>query len=128
MCLIPGSIRSPEGGHGNSFHYSCLENPIDRGAWRATVHRVVKSQSLLSMHTCKPPTMKHVGMGILLEKHKSGRCKIISCILLHIVWEFSNNSVPKIPGFTASGNTIHKYVALSLASITPTSDWFKQNC
>ena len=34
--LIPGSGRSPAGGHGNPFQYSCLENPMDRGAWRAT--------------------------------------------------------------------------------------------
>ena len=34
---IPG--RSPGGGHGNPLQYSCLENPMDRGAWRATVHR-----------------------------------------------------------------------------------------
>ena len=35
--LIPGSGRSPGGGHGNPLQYSCLENPMDRGAWRATV-------------------------------------------------------------------------------------------
>ena len=34
--LIPGSGRSPGGGHGNALQYSCLENPMDRGAWRAT--------------------------------------------------------------------------------------------
>ena len=37
--LIPGSGRSPGGGHGNSLQYSCLENPMDRGVWQATVHR-----------------------------------------------------------------------------------------
>ena len=41
---IPGSGRSPGGGHGNPLQYACLENPTDRGAWQATVHRVVKSQ------------------------------------------------------------------------------------
>ena len=40
--LLPGLGRSPERGHGNSFQYSCLEYPMDRGAWRATVHRVAK--------------------------------------------------------------------------------------
>ena len=40
--LIPGSGRSPRGGHGNPFQYSCLENPMDRGAWPATVHRLSK--------------------------------------------------------------------------------------
>ena len=44
---IPGLGRSPGGGKGNPFQYSCLENPMDRGAWRATVHRVAKSQTRL---------------------------------------------------------------------------------
>ena len=39
MVSIPGRERSPGGGHGNPCQYSCLENPMDRGAWRATVHR-----------------------------------------------------------------------------------------
>ena len=43
--LIPGSGRSPEAGHGNPFQYSCLENPMDRGVWRATVHRIAKIQT-----------------------------------------------------------------------------------
>ena len=41
---IPGSKRSPGGGHGNPLQYSCLENPMDGGAWRATVHWVAKTQ------------------------------------------------------------------------------------
>ena len=46
--LIPGLARSPGGGHSNSLQYSCLENPMDRGAWRATVHRVTKSRVQLN--------------------------------------------------------------------------------
>ena len=41
--LIPGSERSPGGGHDNPVQYSCLENPMDRGAWQATVRRVTKN-------------------------------------------------------------------------------------
>ena len=41
---IPGSVRSPGGGNGNSPQYSCLGNPMDRGAWWATVSCVAKSQ------------------------------------------------------------------------------------
>ena len=41
--LIPGSGRSPGGGHGNPLQYSCLENPKEGGAWQATVHEVAKS-------------------------------------------------------------------------------------
>ena len=40
---IPGSGRAPGGGHGNPLQFSCLENPMDRGAWHTTVHRVAKS-------------------------------------------------------------------------------------
>ena len=43
--LIPGLARSPGGGHGNPLQYSCLENPMDRGAWWATDHGVPKSQT-----------------------------------------------------------------------------------
>ena len=42
MGLILGSGRFPRGGHGNSLQYSCLENPMDKGAWQARVHRVPK--------------------------------------------------------------------------------------
>ena len=48
VSLIPGSGRSPGGGNGNPFQYSCLGNPMDRGAWGATVHGVAKSQTQLS--------------------------------------------------------------------------------
>ena len=43
MGLIPGLETSPGGGHGNSLQYSCLENPVDKGASLATVHRVTDS-------------------------------------------------------------------------------------
>ena len=45
---IPGSRRSPGEGNGNPLQYSCLENPMDRGTWQATVHGVPKSQTQLS--------------------------------------------------------------------------------
>ena len=47
MGLIPGLGRSPGGGHGNPLQYSCLENPMDRGAWRGIVYRVAE------LHTIK---------------------------------------------------------------------------
>ena len=52
---IPGSGRAPGGGYGGPLQYSCLENPMDRGVWQATVHRVPKSQTRLKqlyMCTC----------------------------------------------------------------------------
>ena len=53
---IPGSGRSPGGGHGNPLQYSCLENPMDRGTWRATVHGGHKKSdtSEVTYHACRP--------------------------------------------------------------------------
>ena len=48
LSLTPGLGRSPGGGHGNPHQYSCLENPMDRGAWWATVHGVTKNWTQLS--------------------------------------------------------------------------------
>ena len=42
---IPGLGRAPGGGHDNPLQYSCLENPMDRGAWQATAHRVTQNQT-----------------------------------------------------------------------------------
>ena len=44
---VPGSGRSPGGGHGNPVQYSCLENPVDRGVWQVIVHSVAQSQTQL---------------------------------------------------------------------------------
>ena len=45
VCPIPGSETSPGGGDGNPLQYSCLENPMNRGAWWAIVHRVAQDQT-----------------------------------------------------------------------------------
>ena len=57
--LIPGSGRFSGGGHGNLLQYSCLENPMDREAWWATVHSVAQGQTQLkqlstAQHTAFP--------------------------------------------------------------------------
>ena len=54
---IPGSGRSPGEGNGNPLQYSYLENPMDRGAWQATVHGVSKSRTQLS--DCKKEKFGH---------------------------------------------------------------------
>ena len=46
MGLIPGSGRSPEEGHRNPLHYSCLGNPMDRGDWQATVQSIAKESDM----------------------------------------------------------------------------------
>ena len=66
---IPGLGRSPGGGHGNPLQYSCLENPRGREAWRATVHRVAKSQTHIpsSMNVlCSCPAVSPHKLGLRL--------------------------------------------------------------
>ena len=57
--LIPGSGRSPGGENGNPLQYSCLENPMDGGAWWATVHGIAESQTRLSNFTSVQFTSLH---------------------------------------------------------------------
>ena len=64
--LIPGLGRSPGRGHGNPLQYSCLENPMDKGAWWATVHGVAKSWTRLKwQHVCKHILDKYMLMNII---------------------------------------------------------------
>ena len=58
---IPGSRRSPEEGNNNPLEYSCLGNPIDSGAWRATVHTIAKSQTRLSDYAHTNTHTRHRG-------------------------------------------------------------------
>ena len=64
---MPGLGRSFGGGHGNTLQYSCLENPMDRGAWWATVHSVAKSQTWL----------KRLSMHIIVQQKLTHHCKVI---------------------------------------------------
>ena len=51
LSSVPALVRFCGGGHGNPLRYSCLENPMDRGAWGTTVHRVAKSRTQLNDFT-----------------------------------------------------------------------------
>ena len=71
VALIPGSGRSSGGGNGNPLQYSCLENSMDRGAWRATVHGITTSQTQLStqhgskdVHVLIPGTWEYVRLQV----------------------------------------------------------------
>ena len=58
MGLILGLERYPGGGHGNPLQWSCLENPMDRGVWGATVHRVAELDTTeATLHACTPCTV-----------------------------------------------------------------------
>ena len=72
MGSILGLGRSPGGGHGKPLQYSCLENPMDRGAWQAIVHRVTKSRTQLRdwAHTHTPTTL-------ITQNYKSTRLQFL---------------------------------------------------
>ena len=59
VCSVPGSGRSPGGGNGNPLQHSCLENPLDRGAWRAAVHGV-RMYRLHHQHQGMPGCQDHL--------------------------------------------------------------------
>ena len=89
MGSIPGSGRSAGGGHGNSFQYSCLVNPMDRGAWWATVPRAVKSWTWPKWRST------HAGMSSLddskgIEFLKVSDCQVRSFVIQSVLW--LNNS------------------------------------
>ena len=66
VASTPGSGRSPGGGHGNPLQYSCLENPMDRGVWWFTVHRVAESDTAKQLNT---HTHVHFMNRIIMRKH-----------------------------------------------------------
>ena len=75
---IPGLGRSPGEGNGNPLQYSCLENPMDRGDWRATVYRVTKGRTLLSDFTFFSFFLSQLLMCIIKLTDLTSQCKLIS--------------------------------------------------
>ena len=77
---VPGLERSPGGCHGNPLQHSCLENPMDRGAWQATVHGVAKSQTRLRDFHFQPSVWSSslrshqapLSMGFPRQEYRSG--------------------------------------------------------
>ena len=70
VSLTPGLGKSPGGGHGNSLQSSCRENPMDRGAWQVTVHRVTKSQTQLK----QLGTHTHTGCDKAIIRMPQNKC------------------------------------------------------
>ena len=102
---VPGLGRSSGGGHDNPLQYSCLENPMDRGAWWATVHGITKSQTWLkwlSLHVYKIEGQINCGeiqsFHIYLLNDKFVSCSVSwsSCLLTGVCELFK---VPDVPGF-----------------------------
>ena len=81
MGSTPGSGRSPGRGHGNPLQYCCLENPMDRGAWQATVHRVAKSQAWLKQLSTNACYLLLLILYNLAQRHL---CKTFSNFSMHI--------------------------------------------
>ena len=69
----PGSARCPGGGHGNPLQYSCLENPVDRGAWWAAVHKVAKNLKWPSAHMWSTS-------GLCISLHGSILLPVLYCL------------------------------------------------
>ena len=78
--LIPGLGRSPGEGNGNPLHYSCLENPMDRGAWRATVHGV--ANELDKTWRLNNNSNNKMGLFSRLSKKQSGQKNLAYIIRL----------------------------------------------
>ena len=74
--MLIRSGRSPGGGHGNPLQYSCLENPIERGAWRATVHSVTKSWTRLNSHVCCTKSWERQGSNVSRAAKGSEPCQL----------------------------------------------------
>ena len=80
--MILGSERSPGEGNSNRCQYSCLENPMDRGSWRATVHEVAKSWTQLSnredmhMNSFRRHVLSFTGASLVAQPVKKSACSV----------------------------------------------------
>ena len=97
--LIPGWGKSPGGGNGHPLQYSCLENPMDRGAWQTTVHRMAKGHTRLKWLSMHAPTVtfpKGLSKPLCLKlpirpPHHSHIITIITVLILCIYCLLSKN-------------------------------------
>ena len=108
--LIPGSGRSPGEGNGNRLQYSCLENPMDREAWWATVHGVAKSWTRRSDFTSFLPSLQsHLTSGIYwrLQLCTLRLMFLFSCFSFYFVETFQPDSL----FFISYSPQIHNFVS-----------------
>jgi len=96
---IPGWGRTPGGGRGNLLQYSFLENPMERGAWHVTVHRVIKNWTglkQLNMHTCLTYTPMHVLFTLCLHSYEVWNKEHTHADLSHLRFVTTNPDCPLI--------------------------------
>ena len=120
---IPGSGRSPGGGQGNPLQYSCLENPMDRGAWRAMVHGVTKSQTWLNClstkRICKPQVQS--------ELCSCSFCKHFSICGLWIII-LAVNTILEIRQFAQLEVLLNIYFRYKCKDVIDTKQAIKRSC
>ena len=89
-CLISGLRRSPGGGHGYTLQYTCLENPMGRGGWRATVHEVTKNWMQLSNEHFDCLSLSHMWYPFPGRKEKAqlfwSRSSVLNRLNLKCSW------------------------------------------
>ena len=91
MSLIPGSGRSPGGGNGNPLRYSCLGNPMDRGAWWATGVRhdlVTRQQLELTSEGHKSSEIENINFGVMVRLSLSGAIWSWECYAITLHFKF----------------------------------------
>ena len=111
--LIPGSGRSPGGVHSNPLQYSCLENPMDRGAWQATVHGVAKLGH--DLVTTPPPLLPRVEV-------------IYVCCVYHKKFPATRQHMAMVAFFSGCSSSKDRRTPLTLFHISLyTSNWLPAN-
>ena len=86
-CSVSGLGRSPGGGNGNPLQYSCLDNPMVRGAWQCTVHRVAKSQTWLKWPSTDTRILGHSPLTSLCFSHLTCKLEIVIVVTLKTCFE-----------------------------------------
>ena len=110
---IPGSGRPPGEGNGNPLQYFCLENPIDRGAWWATVHGIAKSRTRLSNFTFSTS---------FLSIHKSIKYTYL-CMYKHLCIVFLNFTFLALKMFFILLKASWNFQTNALSSSAPNQGW-----
>ena len=116
MGLIPASGRSPGGGHGNAPQYCCMENPMDRGAWRAISHRVAKSWTQLKQVSTHAQLWSHC-----LTLLNPMDCSTPDASLLHCLLEFAHLRYMSMESVMLSNNLL---IMLSLQDLVLRKDQY----